>query len=495
METPVDTSNNHLEIDIDTDSDFDNFIQDVIDNNDNNKTKKINRKLSQSTSGKDSINIPNIDNEDELSNVTENIKNFWEAYSESEDELDDYYTQSDNEEKNNIKSPRKNTETIFRKISIEKLKHKMNMQYDSLLIYNYSSALDILASYVKCHINIYMQASYNCTFLLNLFMMPCILFTSVCSIASSLSFKYSFLSLYVSYINGLISFFLAIINYLKLDACSEAHKISSYQYSKLKNYIEFTSGEILLFQNPLITNKNYINEQMNLWKRTNRYIYRNYREYKVEKHKKYVELHEEKKRLEEEIIELIQKKIIEIKKTLKNIQENNNFILPSSITKKYTHIYNINIFTYIKNIESYRLFVLNELKNVKNRLRYNHYYFDDIGIDKNILKEEIIDLYNKKNELLKEYYELNNGYALIDSMFQQELKNVDLRNKFWYMFYLQYFINFLKYVFNCSNTEYRDIYSKKQYFLPNEYKNPLHFGYIDKNGIYMLQKIMEYSRN
>jgi len=138
---------------------------------------------------------------------------------------------------------------------------------------------------------------------------------------------------------------------------------------------------------------------------------------------------------------------------------------------------------------------LNELKNVKNRLRYNHYYFDDIGIDKNILKEEIIDLYNKKNELLKEYYELNNGYALIDSMFQQELKNVDLRNKFWYMFYLQYFINFLKYVFNCSNTEYRDIYSKKQYFLPNEYKNPLHFGYIDKNGIYMLQKIMEYSRN
>ena len=106
---------------------------------------------------------------------------------------------------------------------------------------------------------------------------------------------YPFLSLYVSYINGIISFFLAIINYLKLDACSEAHKISSYQYSKLKNYIEFTSGEILLFQNPLLTNKNYIDQQMNLWKRANRYLYDNYREYKIEKQKKYVELHEEKK--------------------------------------------------------------------------------------------------------------------------------------------------------------------------------------------------------
>ena len=229
-----------------------------------------------------------------------------------------------------------------------------------------------------------------------------------------------------------------------------------------------------------------------VWKRTNRYIC----VISVHKRNKYnfniVEYMEEKKRLEEEIIELIQK-IIEIKKTLKNIQENNNFILPSSITKKYTHIYNINIFTYIKNIESYRLFVLNELKNVKNRLRYNHYYFDDIGIDKNILKDEIIDLYNK-NELLKEYYELNNGYALIDSMFKQELKNVDLRNKFWYMFYLQYFINFLKYVFNCSNIEYR-YHSKEQYFLPNEYKKIHYILIYYKNGIYMLQKIMEYSRN
>ena len=174
METPVDTSNNHLEIDIDTDSDFDNFIQDVIDNNNNNNNKpERNRKLSQSTTGKDSSNIPNTDNSDNISNVTENVKHFWEAYSESEDEGDDY-TQSDNEERNNIKSPRNTSNSKFHKISIDKLKTKMNIQYDSLLVYNYSSALDILASYVKCHINIYMQASYNCTFMLNLFMMPCI---------------------------------------------------------------------------------------------------------------------------------------------------------------------------------------------------------------------------------------------------------------------------------------------------------------------------------
>ena len=38
-------------------------------------------------------------------------------------------------------------------------------------------------------------------------------------------------------------------------------------------------------------------------------------------------------------------------------------------------------------------------------------------------------------------------------------------------------------------------YDNFQYFIPKEYKNPLHFGYRDPNGVYLLQKIMEYNRN
>ncbi len=43
-------------------------------------------------------------------------------------------------------------------------------------------------------------------------------------------------------------FLLAVVNYLKLDATSEAHKIAAHQYDKLQTSIEFLSGTTLLLR-------------------------------------------------------------------------------------------------------------------------------------------------------------------------------------------------------------------------------------------------------
>ena len=69
--------------------------------------------------------------------------------------------------------------------------------------------------------------------------------------------------------------------------------------------------------------------------------------------------------MEEEVIQLIQTKILN--KNIKKFQS--IIILYYQFHHKNIHIYNINIFVYIKNIESYRLFV----KNVKNRSRYDFF--------------------------------------------------------------------------------------------------------------------------
>jgi 4-hydroxy-tetrahydrodipicolinate synthase len=52
------------------------------------------------------------------------------------------------------------------------------------------------------------------------------------------------------------------VNYLKLDAASEAHKISSHQYDKLQSTMEFTSGSVLLFRNNDLQNQEYELEQL-----------------------------------------------------------------------------------------------------------------------------------------------------------------------------------------------------------------------------------------
>ena len=43
-------------------------------------------------------------------------------------------------------------------------------------------------------------------------------------------------------LNAWISFLLAVVSYMKLDAQAEAHKISAHQYDKLQSVCEFSSG-------------------------------------------------------------------------------------------------------------------------------------------------------------------------------------------------------------------------------------------------------------
>ena len=427
--------------------------------------------------------------QDNESNISENIKNFWEAYSESdEDEIIDSSSEIENYvciEIDNKKNKK------FSKLSFENIKNKINEDFDMPLVYNYSAALDILASYVKCHINIYLEASYYCSFKLNLFMMPSIFLSSACIVLSTFIDKYKQIPFIIAIVNAFISFLLSIISYLKLDAKSEANNISAYLYFKLKKYIEFTSGEILLFQDPLLANKHYITQEIKIWKLNHKHQYNDKKTYKIEKHKKINEFLEQKKALERKVIDSIQLKIREFKKTLKNIQENNKFILPSHIARKYSNVYNINIFTYIKSIEAYKLYVLNELRNVKNEMRFDNYYFEKL--DKEETKENIKKLYLTKNELMREFFELHNGYALIDCMFRQEVKNIQVRNKYWYLFYLQHIFNFFTRFCLC-NFKKISLYDKSQFFIPNNYRNPYHFGYIDKHGTYLLEKIIQFNR-
>ena len=443
----------------------------------------------------------NHDNES-IDNVSENVENFWEAYSESDDD-DDIDTSSDIENYICVdfgdSDSGKNTGT-FKKLSFEKIKNKIFDNCDMPLVYTYSSALDILASYIKCHIQIYLEASYKCSWELNLFMMPCIFLSSACSVLSAYVDSHKYIPIIVGGVNAIVAFLLAMINYYKLDAKSEAHKISSYQYSKLKSYIEFTSGEILLFQNPILTNKQYITQQMIMWKQNNKHKFTNKPDYKRKKHEEKKKFIDKKTELENKLIELIQGKIMEFKKSLKNIQENNKFILPKNIAKKYNNVYNVNIFTYIKNIESYKLFVLNELRNVKNEMRFENYYYKNKSstnnnIDTNTDKEHIRELYKRKLELTREFFELHNGYALIDNMFRQEVRNIQIYKKYWYLFTIQNTINIFKSMCFMKNELPLHNYDLNQYFIPKGYKNPCHFGYVDKNGVYLLEKIMNYKRD
>ena len=80
-------------------------------------------------------------------------------------------------------------------------------------------------------------------------MIPAIAITAFCSVAQSHFECDQNGKLILSGLNGFLTFLLSVVSFMKLDAASQAYKITAHQYDKLQSYVEFQSGKLLLFNN------------------------------------------------------------------------------------------------------------------------------------------------------------------------------------------------------------------------------------------------------
>lgn len=239
---------------------------------------------------------------------------------------------------------------------------------------NNSLICDILAMYLKGQKILYTESKTHCEQRLNFLMLPAILITALCTILSLVLKDESFGPTLVSSLNGANAFILALINYLKLDARAEAHRVSAYKFDKAQSYVEFNSGKILF-----------------------------------------------ETKASEELGEIIKK----VQHDVEEIKETNQFIIPEAIRYHYPRLYNMNVFAEVKHIQNREMVATNELKDLYNdyrttELRIMRAKAEGLEPAENDVKA-LADTEEKRRKQVQRIIRILDEYSKIDSSFEAEM--------------------------------------------------------------------------
>lgn len=271
---------------------------------------------------------------------------------------------------------------------------------------NYTNEIDILTTFMKGQKNLYIQSRNVTQWKYYCLMLPTLIISCFITVTTPFIKCENRQTGIVSGLNAIIALLISLINFLKLESTTQSFFLLANQFDKLETMLELTNGKLIILENE-----------------------------------------EEKKKLVLKRINEIEQKIFELKDT-------NEFLIPEEIKVLFPVICHINIFSFIKKMQSYRNDMIKQLQNVKNEINYILHKWkkqsrtsrdnsknDFFSMNYEKERKRLDYLHDLKDRIKNDISEYRNVYSHMDEIFTREIKLAEHKTNscgVWYICFWNY---------------------------------------------------------
>ena len=302
-----------------------------------------------------------------------------EASFDEEDELDNTINETGNKLILLNSSSKPTKDKRFRKLSFKEVERSLDT-YDSNC--KISNELDIIITYLNGQKNLYIHSKNFTHCKLNILMVPTLVLSTGVTVISPFICLYGWSSITISILNATITLLISLVNYFKLESSYQMYSHLASQYDKLQTVLELANSRLIFLENAIEQN------------------------------------------------ELIIKTIQEFEEKIFEIKDSSTIFIQEDVKHIFPIISHINIFSFIKRIETYKKSLIFKYRDVKNEIRYILHKINEQKCNDERCKTRIVYLLDIKTKIRDEYIEYNNAYSYMDDAFIQEIKNAE-EQKFW----------------------------------------------------------------